>query len=702
MGGILEEGRNAWRVAPARRAAFLVDGDAYFGALRAACERASETIHIAGWELEERARLGPADDVPELGEWLKDLLRRKRRLRVRLLAWDFAMLYAVERGLMPLFGLRFARHPRLEVALDSFHPLGASHHQKLVVVDDALAFVGGFDLAQRRWDTPEHRSDDPRRRDAGGHAYAPFHDVQMAVDGEAAAALGELFRERWRRGAGRSLDSPAAGGRDLWPEGLPPAAEDVRVAIARTQPAHADQEEAREIERLHLDAIAAARRWIYIENQYFTSSSVTEALSRRLREPEGPEVVIVLPRECPGWLEQRTVGLLREKRLAALREADAHRRLRVGYPRLPGEEEGPAVYVHAKLLVVDDALVEVGSANLSNRSMGFDSECGLALEAGGEPRLERAIRDFRSRLLAEHLGCQAGDVDAVLEETGSLVATVERLGKDSPRHLHPIPSPEPDPDLDHALELSSALADPEAPADPERLAESFLERDLPEATANPWLRAGLLAAALIALGAAWRLTPLQDWLSLDALRRIAGAHAGPAVPAIVLAAFVVGSLAMVPVTLLIVATAVAFDPLLAVPYALAGTAVSAGAGFWLGRAGGRGLVRRLAGKRLNAVSRRLRQRGIVAVTAVRLLPVAPFTVVNLAAGAARVRLRDFLLGTVIGSLPGILAITLLEGQAERALGQPGLLNFGLLTGLALLVVGGFALVKRMLGGSSSP
>jgi phosphatidylserine/phosphatidylglycerophosphate/cardiolipin synthase-like enzyme len=83
------------------------------------------------------------------------------------------------------------------------------------------------------------------------------------------------------------------------------------VALARTRPAYEGQKEVREIERLYLDAIAAARRSVYIENQYLSSIRVVGALCERLGEAKGPEVVLVLPRRCPGWLEQQTVGLLR-------------------------------------------------------------------------------------------------------------------------------------------------------------------------------------------------------------------------------------------------------------------------------------------------------------------------------------------------------------------------------------------------------
>lgn len=323
---ILAEGRNCWRLAPARRAAFLVDGDAYSRTFAAAVAQARESIYILGWDIDSRLQLrrddGPRDLPVTLGDFLNMLVSRRRGLHAYLLGWDFAMIYVFERELFPLYKLDWRIHRRLHFRLDGRHPVGASHHQKLVV-DDELAFVGGFDLAIRHWDTSAHRADEPRRVDPAGLPYPPFHDVQMAVDG-AATALGELARERWRRATGRYPRTPQGVGHDPWPGWLRPDLENVQVAIARTEPAYQDYAEIREIQALHLDAIAAARHFIYIENQYFTSSLIAEALAARLQEPDGPEVVMVLPERQSGWLEDSTMGVLRARVLRRLREADRH------------------------------------------------------------------------------------------------------------------------------------------------------------------------------------------------------------------------------------------------------------------------------------------------------------------------------------------------------------------------------------------
>jgi phospholipase D1/2 len=320
------EGRNCWRTAIARRVAFLIDSAAYFAAFAAAAEQAQESIFIVGWDVDSRACLvpdGEPDQEPsELGAFLEALAARRRGLHIHVLEWDFAVIFALEREALRMRQQRWQTHRRVQFRMDGVHPAGASHHQKLAVVDDVMAFVGGIDLTIRRWDSAEHRAQDPRRADPAGHTYPPIHDVQVAVDGEAATALGHLVRERWRRATGRRLRPSQGGKSDPWPSGLTPDLEQVSVAIARTEPAYNGNSEVREVKALNLDAIAAAQRSIYIESQYFTSAAIGNALANRLLEASGPEIVLVLPHRASGWLEQSTMDVLRVRLLRRLCAAD--------------------------------------------------------------------------------------------------------------------------------------------------------------------------------------------------------------------------------------------------------------------------------------------------------------------------------------------------------------------------------------------
>ena len=184
----------------------------------------------------------------------------------------------------------------------------------------------------------------------------------------------------------------------------------------------------------------------------------------------------------------------------------------------------------------------------------------------------------------------------------------------------------------------------------------------------------LLAAiivALLGLAALWRFGPLAQLLTLEHLLNVGTAiKSTPAGPFWLAALFALVSLAGIPVVLLIVCAEVLLGPVLGSLCALTGSALSAALGFGIGRAFGPEAVRRLAGRAVDAVSRRLARRGLLTVVVVRLLPVAPFTVINVIAGASHIRLRHFLLGTVIGMAPGTAGLALVSQHALDALAAP--------------------------------
>jgi phospholipase D1/2 len=695
---MLEPGRNCWRLEQAQRVAFLVDGAAYFSAVRSAAAKAVQSIFIVGWDIDSRMRLVPEganDGLPEpLGDFLNALAKRSRKLRIYILNWDYAMLYAADREVLPRYKLGWRTHRRVRFELDGAHPVGASHHQKVVVIDDTLAFVGGLDLTHCRWDTPEHRPDDPRRNHPGGDPCPPFHDVQVAVDGDAAAALGELARERWQRAIGKPPKIALLGrSPDPWPDSLEPDLDDVPVAIARTLPKYDGYPEVQEIKALHLDAIANARHSLYLENQYFSAASIADALAERLADPAGPEVALITRAGDNAWMEEMTIGVMRARLHRRLCDTASSDRYNSFYPQVPGLGDG-FLNVHSKVLIADDEFVTVGSANLNNRSMGFDSECNLAIEARGEERIRSAIRAFRHRLLAEHLGRDPDAIAAKEEETGSLLQTIDAL-RGGARSLEPL-NPEVSEDVD-ALVPPGEVIDPEKPVEAKRLIGKMVPSDVQASTVGRVMAIGGLLVLFLALAASWRWTELGEWLAPGRLRELGESlRQMPASPLLVLGAFVVGTLLVVPVTGMIAAAVLVFGPWLGTVYSFGGALLGAAVTYGLGRAAGRGTVRRIAGSRLDRLSRELGRRGILAVATVRVIPVAPFTVINLVAGTTHIKLRDFLLGTLIGLAPGIIAAALFIDRILAALRDPGAGTVGVLVGVTALVVGGMALLRRSL------
>lgn len=689
---ILQSGQTCWRIEPAERAAFLIDGEAYFRTFRDVALRATQSIYIAGWDLDTQVELvrgaEAASPVPsKLGAFLASLLRRNRRLHIHVLNWDFAMIYALEREWMPTAQAGWTGHRRLLYRVDGQHPLGASHHQKLVVIDETAAFVGGLDLTKSRWDTSAHAASDARRVDADGQAYPPFHDVQMMVAGEAAGALGDLFRDRWQVATGRRPPRPARRPvTDLWPATLQPDLEQCEVGVMRTQPSFAGQAEVREIERAYLEAIKRARQSIYIESQYFTSHAIGRALAARLSEHEGPEVVLVLRHNCDGWLERRTMDSVRAKVLHDMELADHYGRLSVYAPTVPGSEGSDWVAIHSKLLIVDDEFVCVGSANVSNRSMGFDTECNLAVEARNEPGVQAVIAGLRSRLIGEHLGVAPIRVIEEVRHCGSLIHAITAL-RGGPRSLESgcftgtdVPAVIPE----------QRLVDPERAMGMGEVLGTIVPVPERHRLGRRLLVGYLLLGTIGLLALAWRWIPLDDWIQASGVvAQLQSLSRSPLGLLALLGGYVVGGLLAVPITLLIILTLLACGPWLGMSSALAGSLLSAATLFGLGRVLGRYHVQRFAGRRVAYLSRRLAQRGTWTVFLVRVIPVAPFSIVNLVAGSTSISLREFLLGTALGMSPGIVLLSAILNGLDGVLQAPtpgALVGVGLFVGLTWTVL----------------
>lgn len=700
---ILKPGKNCWRTERADRIAFLVDGADFFRAFRETAKQARYSLLIIGWDIDSRVELvkeqnpeHEPDGLPvSLGDFLNSLIKRNSQLHIHVLDWDFIMLFAPSREWMPLYKEEWKAHPRLHFHLDDQHPAGACHHQKIVVVDDCVAFAGGLDLTRGRWDTPQHRPCDPRRRDGETDPIPqPYHDIQMMVSGPAAAALGELARERWHCATGEKLAPPRAPARShleksgYWPDYLTPDLENTTVAIARTIPRFGNQAEVREVEQLLLDAIAAARDSIYIEAQYFTAQKIGAAVEKRLNEYDGPEIVVLLPEYTDGWLSQNTMDVLRERLFKRLQNADHHHRLRLYCPHVPGLD-GECVNVHSKIIIIDNELLRVGSANLNNRSMGLDTECDLALEAAGDVRIRGAIDAFRNRLLAEHLGVEPGVVEAHLACDGSLIRAIEALSS-SGRTLVPLAfrvTPEMD-----ALIPDTQIVDSDKPLD----AEHLIKEVVPEEQREPARRHAALIIALLAavlgLTAAWHWSPLREWVNINTLAGIAsGFEQMPGAPILALGVFIIGGLIAFPLTVLIIVCVLVFGPWQGFLYSLSGAMLSAILMYGLGHLLGRSTVQRFAGRKISELNRRLARRGLLTIIFVRIIPVAPFTVINLIAGASHIRFRDFAIGSAIGLLPGIVGMSLFTDRLAATIQKPDLPTFALLAAvIAAIVVSGWS------------
>lgn len=456
---VLRIGQNCWRLAACSRLAFLVDGKSYFDALADSFARAERRITILGWDFDSRILLRPdrsGDAQLPLGRYLNQLAESRPRLEIHVLVWRNAIFYGRGAELLALMGESWQDHPRIHFKLDDHHPVGACHHQKIVLIDDKVAFVGGIDLTQRRWDDNRHVRSNPHRRTVEGELHPPTHDIQAVADGPIAAAVAELAAARWQMLTGATLP-PVQTATDPWPDHIEPDLRDHPVGVARTQPAYEQQAAAQEVAVLNVAVLNAAQRSIYIEAQYFALPEAAEILARHLRKRRGPEIVIVVNGGKQGIVEQYAMTENRERMFTLLHRADRHGRLRIFFPISEAVPPCP-IKVHSKLIIVDDRLLRIGSANLNRRSTGLDTECDLAVEAE-TPAARQAIAGLRNRLLAEHLGSSEQAFTDAAAAT-SLIGAIDALNGRAPRLL--LTAEQPD-EEETTLMPGSALLDPRQP-----------------------------------------------------------------------------------------------------------------------------------------------------------------------------------------------------------------------------------------------
>lgn len=641
--GVLKAGRNCWRIGPINSGKFLIDGQAYFNDIEKHLHLAKDSIFIIGWDFDSRIFLSEKSKQKNLplGRLLEKLCEKNPRLDIYILIWDPIYFYAFNR--QPFQRWLFSRltRSRIHFILDHQHPLTASHHQKLIVIDKNLAYCGGIDLTSSRWDSSHHLSHDKRRVSPNGKPYPPFHDVSIRIEGKAVHDLFALAKKRWYDAGGQAINKPI---RDAYWNNLTKDFSHSLVAISRTMPSFLNHQGIREIERLYLDLIKSSKSYIYIENQYFASQTVSDALAHSLQKTTGPEIIIVTTPNHEGWIEERTMGATRNKLLSNLYESDIHHRLGVYTPHIKGTK----YTLHSKIMVVDHIYAVIGSANLNNRSMGMDSECTITLSGINNNLTMASIQTFMNRLLAEHLGTKEYTISDMYDKKRSYLKTINSL-QSSGRRLSGYRTRVNDWIMNFLGDLS--IIDPKNPFD--------IELDLDKTLFITWLTnlkvGGYICNAIGILVGVYILFASSNHFTqtIPILKTEFFISSLPIFFSLQILCFIM-CLAIIPFILQILIitnlSPIWSAPILGIMLCI----VSMTTTYYLGKLIGPRAIHRYLIARPHIIYQRLRGTGLLPIIFTRLLLWLPFNAINLVAGSASVKKKRFIIGSIIGMLPKII------------------------------------------------
>lgn len=709
---LLEIDRNCWRIENATYATLIAGVGNYYRCLHNSICKAKHSVFIVGWDMDSRIALVRGDDVKEgCPTTLYDLIVSKARenpdLQIYLNKWDHSIVFSADREFMPAIRWRKAECPNIHFRFDSVVPFHGSHHQKLIIVDDEVAYSGGIDIGLYRWDTRAHSPFDRHRIDpaskidkAKDKHYKPNHDIQMCVAGPAAQALGELARRRWLMATDYEAipmkPYTAQGIPDTWPESDPPGFENVTVGVALTFPPIGQAGPVQHIEKLYPDEIARAKKFIYIENQYLANDKIASALNKKLKDNPDVRVLVFSSRDAAGLIEESTMWFKRVRFQKILQRGGVEDRAQMVYTLTTDGKKTLPLHVHAKIMIVDDKTLHVGSSNLNNRSMMLDSECDLVL-LGEDEKSRQKISDIRNDLIREHCGMEVEDIQALVDNGNPATDFLVDVPH-STQHFRKIRDTISEKSM--SIRWLTGMGEPKQPFIPAIL-KTFSKHDEAVGFPHKKVSLGFLVIMTISLMMLyWNNTFAADYLTaqdleagMDSFRTTSYAY-----PLVILL-FVVGGLVFVPVTLMMAATAATFGPVTGLFLSVAGAMVSALITFGIGHLIGDSLFKNVANTAYQRITDRVRTAGVVTIAALRMIPLAPYTLINMILGVTTVRFLPYAWGTLLGLLPGAVAMSVLGDSLIHLLKSPDMNHvFYLALGIALwliVLVGIHLLVGRI-------
>ena len=419
-------------------ASVLIDYDNYYHALHNSIVKAQKSIFLVGWDIDSRVELVRGVDAEHTSAPVTfyDLIvwksEKDPHVQIYLNRWDFSMFFADKRELFSGKKWRKTGLNNIHFIMDGKTTMGGCHHQKIAVIDDEVAYSGGMDITRGRWDRRQHhvvnKFRDQAEPDEEVKETCPYHDVHTVFSGEIVKTLSDWTRERWEIASDIPLCQKNSAITDTmpatWPESVEPDFQDVNVAIARTLPHTYFMEQTEEILPLLLDEISQAENFIYIENQYLTNIDIANAIHKQMILQPKLRVVMISSYDPNGYFEKVAMWGGRMRFRQIIENEGLKDRVVLAYPMCEERDEVAKIRVHSKVLVIDDKILHVGSANMNNRSMGFDTECDVSIYASTENQKTK-ITDIRNDMIKEHTGLEFDQINTIVSGEKSLQTLID-------------------------------------------------------------------------------------------------------------------------------------------------------------------------------------------------------------------------------------------------------------------------------------
>lgn len=635
----------------------IVCGKSYFKRLKESFLGAKKSIYICGWSLNLKTIMDAN------GTTLEDVLfSLPETVEIKILIWDYIIFYIPDRD--PFMALHLAVKNKKNIQFErfDFHPVMSSMHAKMAIVDEETLFLGGIDIDLERRDGEYNLANDPERQEKGGQKYQPFRDYALKFQGDSAVFFTGLFKQLWK--------SQLAQRSEFVSETV--SHEDSNVFFTRTIPKFKDNPKDVSSFKMHSWLIANAKKYIYIENQYLTSDKIVDALVQRLSEVDGPEVVIVVSYGKMPIIEKVSMGALLTESVKALLKSDPHKRLKVYTLVSSGENVSEYVKVHSKCMLVDDYFLKIGSSNINNRSMEFDYELD-AVVMGAE--VAEYKRQIFSTLLTHGEDCE-------LEMDDSVIRTFEAAKKRYGKLV----------EVKDILREESAIAEYKdyLPLDKsqmtffERMGQTFIQKSVLEKI-NLKMMGGAVLLVLILVGAAV-VDPEEAKSALDEVIVWLNISNGLALMAVFFFGYLILGSFFFPLNAYIFLCGAYFGMFEAFGLAVGGALGSATLSYGVGAFFKSEIEADSKIEKINQLRRLLKRNSLKTLIFLRMVPVAPFPLVNLVCGKLGVGFWKYFLGTALGVAPGSFVLIFLEQRLIDLIKAP---DAGSIIVFVLILIAGF-------------